>query len=80
MLSHEMLVAQICDVLEELRPQFLMHGGNIKFVSFVDGIVNVKLSGACDGCPSSMYTLKLLIENTLKKEVPQVISVEEVFE
>ncbi len=80
MLSSEVLEAQICDVIEELRPQFLMHGGNIKFVSFSDGIVRVKLSGACDGCPSSLYSIKLLVENTLKKEVPQVISVEEVFE
>lgn len=79
MLTDEMITAQIKEVLDELRPQFLMHGGNIKLVNFEKGVVRVKLSGACDGCPSSNYTLKLLVENTLKKEVPQVILVEEVF-
>ena len=76
-LSPEVLEAQIRDVMEEIRPQFLMHGGNVDFVSFENGIVKVRLSGACDGCPSSTYSLKLLIENTLRKEVPQVLSVEE---
>lgn len=80
MITDEMIMAQIRDVIEEIRPQFLMHGGNIKLVGFDRGVVKVKLSGACDGCPSSNYTLKLLVESTLKKEVPQVVLVEEVFD
>jgi Fe-S cluster biogenesis protein NfuA len=80
MLTDEMISAQIKEVLDELRPQFLMHGGNIKLVNYEKGVVRVQLFGACNGCPSSNYTLKLLVENTLKKEVPQVILVEEVFD
>ena len=72
MLSTEKIVDQIQEALEELRPYFFMHGGNISFVKFEDGKVYVKLEGACSGCPSSSYTLKLLVEDTLKREVPQV--------
>ncbi len=72
MLSTEKIVDQIQEALEELRPYFFMHGGNISFVKFEDGKVYVKLSGACSGCHSSSYTLKLLVEDTLKREVPQV--------
>ncbi len=72
MLSNEKIVDQIQEALEELRPYFFMHGGDISLVSFEAGKVSVKLSGACSGCPSSSYTLKLLVEDTLKREVPQV--------
>lgn len=72
MLPQEKIVEQIQEVLESLRPQFWMHGGNIEFIKFEQGIVHVKLFGACDGCPSSDYTLTLMVESELKKEVPQV--------
>ena len=72
MLSTEKIVDQIQEALEELRPYFFMHGGNISLIKFEDGKVYVKLEGNCSGCPSSSYTLKLLIEDTLKREVPQV--------
>lgn len=72
MLTHEQILAQIEEVIESLRPQFWMHGGNIELVDFAEGTVFVQLSGACDGCPSSSYTLTLLVENSLKQEVPQV--------
>ena len=78
MLTTEKIVEQIQEALEELRPYFFMHGGNISFVKFEDGKVHVKLEGACSGCPSSSYTLKLLVEDTLKREVPQVQEVIEV--
>ena len=74
------IVEQIEEVIEELRPYFYMHGGNIDFVKFEDGKVYVKLSGSCEGCPSSSYTLKLMVENSLKKEVPQVQEVVQVME
>ncbi len=73
MLTHEQISAQIEEVIESLRPQFYMHGGNIEFVDFSEeGTVFVQLTGNCDGCPSSNYTLTLLVENSLKEEVPQV--------
>lgn len=71
-LTNDQISEQIEDVLEQLRPYFLMHGGQITFDHFKDGVVYVKLSGACGGCPSSSYTLNLLVEAELKKEVPQV--------
>lgn len=71
-LTNEQIGEQIEDVLEQLRPYFLMHGGQIAFDRFDAGKVYVRLSGACGGCPSSGYTLKLLVEAELKKEVPQV--------
>lgn len=72
MLPPEKIIEQIQEVLESLRPQFWMHGGNIEFVKYEAGVVYVKLFGACDGCPSSDYTLTLMVESELKKEVPQV--------
>lgn len=77
-LTNEQICEQIEEVLEQLMPYFLMHGGNIALDRFEDGTVYVKLSGACGGCPSSSHTLKLLVEAELKKEVPQVEKVTEV--
>lgn len=74
-LSVQAIQTQIEEVLEYLEPYFLMHGGRITFVRYDAGKVFVKLAGTCDGCPSSDYTLKLLVEGELKKEVPQVTEV-----
>ncbi len=80
MIDSKQILEQIEETIEELRPYFYMHGGNIDVVKFEDGKVFVKLSGSCEGCPSSNYTLKLMVENSLKKEVPQVTEVVEVLE
>ena len=77
-LTNEQITEQIEEVLEQLMPYFLMHGGNITLDRYEDGKVYVKLSGACGGCPSSSHTLKLLVEAELKKEVAQVNEVIEV--
>jgi len=76
-ISVDLIVSQIQEVLEQLQPYFLMHGGHITFERFEEstGTVYVALSGSCDGCPSSGYTLSLLVEAELKKEVPQVMRV-----
>lgn len=78
MLNQEQIVEQIQEVLESIRPKFWLHGGNIEFIKFVDGVVYVRLSGSCDGCPSSIYTLTLLVESELKREVCQVTKVIEI--
>lgn len=71
------LVAKIKQLLDKyVRPAVEMDGGNIKFHSFEDGIVNVVLQGACSGCPSSSGTLKVGIEGMLKRMVPEVKAVE----
>ena len=47
-------------------------GGDIELVDVADGVVKVKLTGACGSCPMSMMTLKMGVENALKKEIPEV--------
>lgn len=71
------LVAKIKQLLDKyVRPAVEMDGGNIKFHSFENGVVNVILQGSCSGCPSSSGTLKVGIEGMLKRMVPEVKSVE----
>ena len=69
---------KIHEVLETLRPAIRSDGGDIELVGFSedDGVVEVKLLGACESCPISMRTLKEGIERRLKESVPQVSSVE----
>ena len=64
---------------DEIRPAIAMDGGDITFMGFVDGIVHLRLVGACGTCPSSTTTLKMGIERMLCEEVPEVRGVEQVF-
>lgn len=67
------------DVLEKVRPQLQAHGGNVELVDVTDdGVVKVKLVGACAGCPMSTMTLSMGIERALKQEIPEVERVEAV--
>jgi Fe-S cluster biogenesis protein NfuA len=52
-----------------------MDGGDITFCSFEDGVVTLKMQGACAGCPSSTATLKMGIENMLRHYIPEVTEV-----
>ncbi|MDO9585879.1 MAG: NifU family protein [Syntrophales bacterium] len=59
--------------IEQIRPNLQMDGGDVELVEVSDdGIVKVKLLGACGGCPMSQMTLKMGIERHLKKEIPQI--------
>lgn len=69
---------QVQQILDTIRPAILSDGGDIQFVSYEQGIVYVRLSGACVGCPASFYTLKLGVEDAVKKQLPFVQSVEAV--
>ncbi|NPA48404.1 MAG: NifU family protein [Thermodesulfobacteria bacterium] len=63
--------------LAKVRPMLQADGGDVELVEVTDdGIVKVRLQGACKGCPMSTYTLKMGIERYLKKEVPEVQAVE----
>lgn len=73
-----MVEDKIKQVIESIRPSLQADGGDVEFVSFQDGIVNVRLLGMCAGCPMSQMTLKGGVERILKQEVPEVISVESV--
>jgi Fe-S cluster biogenesis protein NfuA len=67
------LVCQIRELLDtRIRPAVAQDGGDIVFHSFEDGIVYLKMQGACSGCPSSTATLKSGIENMLRHYVPEV--------
>ncbi|MBI4340963.1 MAG: NifU family protein [Candidatus Omnitrophica bacterium] len=65
-------------VINRIRPAVQMDGGDIQLVDVVDGLVKVRLVGACVGCPSSMMTLKMGIERAIRAEVPEIVSVEAV--
>jgi Fe-S cluster biogenesis protein NfuA len=69
------LIQRIEAVLDSLRPNIQMDGGDIELVKFEDGIVYIKLLGACVGCSMSIYTLKMGIEEALKAELPEVLEV-----
>jgi Fe-S cluster biogenesis protein NfuA len=64
--------------LEFIRPALQADGGDIELVDVVDGVVKVRLRGACGGCPMSQMTLKMGVERVLKERVPEVKSVESV--
>jgi len=64
-------------VVDKIRPNLAMDGGDIELVSVDEpgGVVKVRLKGACAGCPASQMTLKMYVEATIKREVPEVKSV-----
>lgn len=64
--------------IEKVRPFLQKDGGDIELVDIVDGIVKVRLKGACMGCPMSQITLKEGVGRALKKDVPEIKSVEAV--
>lgn len=70
---------QVQDVLDKLRPFLLRDGGDCELIDVEDGIVKLRLLGACGSCPSSTITLKAGIERALLEEVPGVLEVEQVF-
>jgi len=60
------------EALDKIRPSLMADGGNVELVEVDDGVVKVKLTGACGGCPMSQMTLKMGIERILKKEIPEI--------
>jgi Fe-S cluster biogenesis protein NfuA len=62
--------------LQQIRPSLQADGGDIELIDVVDGVVKVRLTGACGGCPMSQMTLKMGVEKVLKQQVPEVKSVE----
>ena len=70
---------QVEEVINKLRPFLQRDGGDVELVDIEDGIVKVRLLGACGSCPSSTITLKAGIERALLEEVPGVKEIEQVF-
>jgi Fe-S cluster biogenesis protein NfuA len=74
-----MLKEKVQSALEKVRPSLQADGGDVQLVEVTEnGVVKVKLMGACGGCPMSQMTLKMGIEKVLKQNVPEVKSVESV--
>ena len=70
---------QVNQVLEQVRANLQAHGGDVELVAVSeDGVVSVRLQGACKGCPMAQQTLKMGIEAMLKEQLPEVQSVEAV--
>lgn len=68
---------QVEQALEAARPELVKHGGNVELMGVNEqGVVLVRLTGACSGCKFASATLKDVIEKTLKEKLPQVDHVE----
>jgi Fe-S cluster biogenesis protein NfuA len=70
---------RVQEVIDEIRPMLQADGGDVELVEVSeDGVVKVRLTGACHGCPMSQMTLSRGIESRLKASVPEVSRVESV--
>ena len=58
--------------LAQIRPALQADGGDVELVDVVEGVVKLKMKGACSGCPMSTMTLKMGIERVLKQQIPEV--------
>ncbi len=74
----ETVETRVKAALAEIKPQIQADGGDIDLVAIENGIVKVKLRGACVGCPMSALTLKQGVERVIKNRVPEIKSVEAV--
>jgi Fe-S cluster biogenesis protein NfuA len=73
------LKEKVQKALNEIRPQMQADGGDIELIDVTeDGIVKVRLVGACSGCPGAQMTLQMGVERVLKARVPEVKAVEAV--
>ena len=71
-----MLEDKVKSALNNVRPSLQADGGDVEFVSVdADGKVSVRLTGACGSCPMATMTLKNVIEDYIKKEIPEITSV-----
>ncbi|MCK9615863.1 MAG: NifU family protein [Candidatus Omnitrophica bacterium] len=74
-----MLKEKVENALKGIRPALQADGGDVELVEVTeDGVVKLRLKGACGCCPMSTYTLKMGIEQRLKEEIPEVKKVEQV--
>ena len=78
-MGEKSLEDKVREAIESVRPALQSHGGDVEFVGIeADNTVNVRLQGACQGCPGATMTMKAGIERILKERVPEVKSVEAV--
>jgi Fe-S cluster biogenesis protein NfuA len=72
------MLEKVQAVLDQVRPMLQRDGGDVELVEVVDGIVKVRLQGACGSCPMSTMTLKMGIEKAIKEQIPEIIEVQQV--
>lgn len=77
-MDNSIIEMQIKEILHKVRPYLQRDGGDVKYISFEDGIVYVQMLGACVGCGALDSTLKDGIEAILLEEVPGIIGVENI--
>ncbi len=73
-----MLKARVEAILDKVRDGLKSEGGDIELVDVRDTVVYVKLKGACGTCPMSALTMKNWVESSIKKEIPEITSVQAV--
>jgi len=69
---------KVKEELDHVRPFLQRDGGDVEFVALKDGVLEVKLQGACAGCPMSQMTLAFGIQRALKEKLPELVRVEAV--
>jgi Fe-S cluster biogenesis protein NfuA len=67
---------KVLAAIDKIRPMLQRDGGDVELVDVQEGIVTVRLRGACAGCPMSQMTIKNGIEKFLKKEIPEIVAVQ----
>jgi len=72
------MIDEIKNAISEIRPNLQADGGDIELVDVTEGVVKVRLKGACAGCPMSQMTLTNFVEQRLKERVPSINKVEAV--
>lgn len=73
-----MVREQVEEILDKIRAGLKLDGGDIELVDIKDSVVYVRLKGACGTCPMATLTLKNWVEATLKREIPEISSVQSV--
>lgn len=73
---NQMIRERVTKALEEFRPRLQADGGDVELLGVDNGIVKVRLKGACVGCPMATMTLKKGVEQYLKKKIPEIVRVE----
>jgi Fe-S cluster biogenesis protein NfuA len=77
--EEQTLKARVASLIERIRPNLQADGGDIELVEVSDdGVVKVRLQGACRGCPGAAMTLKMGVERLLREHIPEVKTVENV--
>lgn len=77
-LHPETLAARVQQALERVRPYLGSHGGDVEVIATDDakGLVRLRLKGSCDGCPSSLVTVKLAVEGAIRESAPEVTRID----